>query len=324
MHRHTECTTYHSWQWQYVFRDVFGWPAIYLLAEQNGRVCGILPMIWQKCWLRSYLSSMPHLKGGGIVADRSDIENVLLAAAIDMTRNLNASYLELRRLTQNDLSLLRREDKVAALLHVEPDADERMRQLDKKTRNLVKKSLSFGMVAEFGEKELLEAFYDIYRRNMHDLGSPCYSRFFFSEILRRFPQQTHVCVVRRGSESIAAAFLLGFRQSLEVAWASSHRKFLSLKPNMFLYWNILAFAAERRYQVLDFGRSSRGSGTYEFKLQWGAVPEDLHWGYWLNRGTTPPTTRSSGMHLASRLWQRMPARLTNFLGPALVEQIPGI
>src|SRR5207302_11163595 len=65
---HAEGTNYHRWSWKHVFQEVFGWSAIYLLAEENGVVRGILPLIWQKCLLRSYLSSMPHLKGGGIVA----------------------------------------------------------------------------------------------------------------------------------------------------------------------------------------------------------------------------------------------------------------
>ena len=62
----SECTSYHRWAWKDVFERVFGWPAIYLLAEENGVVRGVLPLIRQKCCLRSYLSSMPHLKGGGI------------------------------------------------------------------------------------------------------------------------------------------------------------------------------------------------------------------------------------------------------------------
>lgn len=321
---HKDCTSYHRWPWQHVFHDVFGWKAIYLMAERNGEVCGILPLIWQKCWWHSYLSSMPHLQGGGIVANSDAIAHALVDSAIEMTQTLNASYLELRHATPHDLPLLKRQDKVAAWLAVEPDVDQRLRQLDKKTRNLVRKSLSFGMTVEFGREELLENFYDVYRRNMHDLGSPCYSRAFFSHILRCFPAHAHLCVVRQAEQSVAAAFLLGFRTTLEVAWASALRKFLSMKPNMFLYWNILAFAAERGYQILDFGRSSRDSGSYAFKLQWGAIPQELPWSYWLNGAMSAPATHSSGMQLASRLWQLMPDRLTDLLGPTLVEHIPGI
>ena len=321
---HPECTSYHRWSWKPVFEDVFGWPGIYLLAEQRDTVRGILPLIRQKCLLRSYLSSMPHLKGGGIVADSHEVENLLFESAIDVVRRSGATYLELRHLKPHDLPLVLRRDKVGAVLPIEGDNEGRLRRLDKKARNLVRKSLTYGMIAEFGDAELLPEFYEVYRQNMHDLGSPAYSRQFFAEILNRFPNESHICITRLGSKEVAGAFIIGFRGTLEVAWASSYRKFLNLKPNMFLYWSVLSFAAERGYKFLDFGRSSRDSGTYEFKLQWGAVPSDLYWCYWLNREAAVPEARAEGMQMASRIWRRLPVTVTNVLGPTLIRNIPGI
>ncbi len=321
---HPECTNYHRWSWRHVFEEVFGWPSIYLIAEENARIRGILPLISQRCLLRNYLSSMPHLNGGGIVADEPEIRNLLLEAAIQCAQQNSASYLELRQPGEHALPLMPRHDKVAAVLPIEKDSEKRMCRLEKKTRNLVRKSLTFGMSSEFGGSALLNEFYEVYRHNMHDLGSPSYSSDFFSEILHRFPEDTRICIARLGSSIVAGAFLLGFRGTLEVAWASSYRKFLNLKPNMFLYWNILSFGAEHGYEYLDFGRSSRNSSTYDFKRQWGAVPTDLHWGYWLNRRATVPSTRQSGMQIVSRMWQKLPLAVTNVLGPKLVRHIPGV
>lgn len=319
-----DSSSYHRWAWKRVFEEVFGWPAIYLIAEEGGEVRGILPLVHQKCWTRSYLSSMPHLKGGGIVARSPEAAQLLYTCAVDVARHTNAEYLELRQLHKHELPLLLRQDKVGAVLRIEADSETRLRCMEKKARNLVRKSLTFGMVAEFGGAQLLGTFYEIYRHNMRDLGSPAYSRQFFSEILNRFPDESYVCVIRLAEKEVAAAFMIGFRETLEVAWASSYRKFLRFKPNMFLYWNILNFAAERGYKLLDFGRSSRTSGTYEFKLQWGAIPNALHWCYWLNQQGTIPEGQQAGMQMASRVWRRLPLPFTNILGPALIKHIPGI
>ncbi len=321
---HSECTSYHRWSWKPLFEDVFGWPGIYLLAEQQGAVRGILPLIKQKCMMRSYLSSMPHLKGGGIVADSSEVEKLLFESAVEIARQCDATYLELRHLTQHDLPVVMRRDKVGAILPIEADEKERLRRLDGKTRNLVRKSLTYGMTAEFGGAELLPEFYEVYRHNMHDLGSPVYSRRFFSEILNRFPNESQICITRLDGKEVAGAFIIGFRGTLEVGWASSYRKALKLKPNMFLYWSILSFAADRGYKFLDFGRSSRDSGTYEFKMQWGAVPSDLYWGYWRANEVATTEARGGGMQLASRIWRRLPVTFTNVLGPQLIRHIPGI
>jgi FemAB-related protein (PEP-CTERM system-associated) len=303
---------------------VFGWKAIYLIAEENGVIRGILPLIHQRCMWRGYLSSMPHLKGGGIVAESHHAQTALFETAVAEAQRIRASYLELRHLTDHELPLVKRGDKVGAMLPVAATSEERLRRLEKKTRNLVRKSFTYGMTVEFGGAELLDAFYEVYRYNMRDLGSPSYSRRFFAEILRWFPDETRICIVRLEGRVVAGGFLIGFRGILEVAWASSYRKFLHLKPNMFLYWNILEFAAEQGYEFLDFGRSSRDSGTLEFKLQWGAVQNDLHWGYWRADQAVAGSSRSGGMQLASRVWKRLPMAMTNILGPALVRNIPGI
>jgi len=321
---HSECTSYHRWSWKNVFQEVFQWPAHYLIAEESGKVRGILPLIRQKCLLRTYLSSMPHLNGGGIVADAPEIEKLLFASAVDAAREMKAAYLEMRHLTWHDLPLEPRNDKVGAILPIEGDEEGRFRRLDKKTRNLVRKSLTFGLTAHFGRTDLLDDFYSIYQRNMRDLGSPSYARSFFAEILAQFPDDASICVVRLGGEPVAAGFLIGFRETVEVAWASSNRKFLHLKPNMFLYWNILAFAAQQKYEFLDFGRSGQGSGTYEFKMRWGAVPSQLHWGYWHREQTKVAGSRSEGMQLAREIWRRLPIGLTKALGPSLIRHIPGV
>lgn len=320
-----ECTGYHRWAWKFVFERVFGWPAIYLLAEENGVVRGILPLIRQKCCLRTYLSSMPHLKGGGIIADDPRIEKLLFQAARHAAGLADVTYLELRHLSPRDLPTVMRKDKVSAILPIAHDYEERLRRLDQKTRNLVRKSLKFGMSAEVGGSELLTSFYRIYRQNMRDLGSPAYSRRFFSEILDQFPGESQICVARAGHQEVAGGFMIGFRDTVEVGWASSHRAFLHLKPNMFLYWNILSYAAEQGYRYLDFGRSSRHSGTLDFKMQWGAVASDLYWSYyWLKQEPVVPETRRGGMQLASRIWKRLPLALTNAVGPSLIRNIPGI
>jgi len=268
---------------------------------------------------------MPHLKGGGIVADDASIESHLFRAASDAANRVDATYLELRHLSPRDLPTVMRGDKVSAVLPIAPDSEERLRRLDKKARNLVRKSLTFGMTAEFGRAELLSSFYRIYRRNMHDLGSPAYSQKFFSEILDQFPGESRICLARSGDQEVAAGFMIGFRDTVEVGWASSYRTFLHLKPNMFLYWSMLSFAAEQGYKYLDFGRSSRHSGTLDFKMQWGAVASDLYWSYyWPKQEPESPQTRGGGMQMASRIWKRLPLAVTNAVGPALVRNIPGI
>src|SRR6267378_3221076 len=286
---HPQCTNYHQWNWKQVIEKSFGWPTFYLAAEEGAKLRGILPLVWQKSWLfGSFLTSMPFLNAGGIVADNSTIEEQLFSEAARLAKEVGAKHVELRHREDHELGLPTRTNKVTVVLPVEAESEKMWKALNTKMRTKVRKSMSFGLSAEFGGLELLDDFYAVFSKNMRDLGTPVYARSFFSEILKGLPGNTHICVVRSEGAAVATSFLSGFRDRIEAIWSSSDRKYLSLKPNFFLYWNLLAFAGRQGYRLFDFGRSSVGSGTHEFKMQWGGETVPLHWVYWLPQGDHLP------------------------------------
>ena len=327
--RHAQSTGYHNWSWKKVFANTFGWKSYYLMAERNGEVCGILPLIWQRNWpFISVLSSMPHLKGGGIVADSVEAAESLLSEAQRLAVQLKADCLELRHafLSEPCLALPARTDKVTFVLALERDEEKMLKALDKKTRNMVRKSMSHGLTADFDTQDCVDEFYEIFCQNMRELGSPVYAKGFFREIRQAFPADTHICIVRHQGKAVAAALLIGFRNTIEAVWASSLYKYLDLKPNMFMYWNLFRFASERGYDTFDFGRCSVGSGTYRFKMQWGAQEVPLYWHHWRLDGTglSEPNGTSSAYRFASWIWQRVPLQITSLAGPHLVKYLAGI
>src|ERR1051326_2034698 len=57
---HPAATSYHRWNWKRVIQKSFGWRTYYLAAEQDGRITGILPLVWQKSLLfGNFLTSVP-------------------------------------------------------------------------------------------------------------------------------------------------------------------------------------------------------------------------------------------------------------------------
>jgi serine/alanine adding enzyme len=323
---HTACSRYHLWNWRHVFQNTFGWPSFYLAAEDHAGVFrGILPLVLSKTLFGAHLTSMPHLAGGGAVAESVEIAQALIGNAIEIAKQVKAKDLELRYTFDPHLDLPARSDKVNCVLCLRGSQDQVWNRFSSHLRNTLRKSMTFGMDAEFGGKKLLNDFYSVYSENMRDLGSPPYSRRFFSEILDAFPKQSHVCVVRHQGETVAAGFLTAFRDTVEANWSSASRRYLSLKPNMFLFWNLIRFACDQGYEVFDFGRSTIGSGPHKFKLQWGTESVPLHWRFWLrDGGPLRSSTSSSAMRLASRIWRRLPIPLTNYLGPQLIRYIPGV
>jgi hypothetical protein len=92
---------------------------------------------------------------------------------------------------------------------------------------------------------------------------------------------------------------------------------------MLLYLRILEFACDNGYRVFDFGRSTRGEGTYKFKEQWGAAPAPLYWHY-ISLDGKPLDPESSGaerFEKAALYWRKLPLIVTKIIGPSIRKHI---
>lgn len=320
-----QCSHYHRWGWKRVIEKAFEWPTFYLMATNAGEVLGILPLAWQKSFLfGSFLTSLPFLSGGGIVARSKAAEVALLNEAIALAGRLGARHVELRYRCDPQLDLPTKTNKVALIRPIEADAEKMFRELPHKVRTDVRKTLRSNLTAGLHKDEALDDFYRIFAINMRDLGTPVYSKRFFREILTAFSESTYICVIRHQGTPIAASFLMGYRDTIEAGWSASSYDYLALKPNMFLYWSIFSLAGQKGFRTFDFGRSTVGSGTHRFKLQWGSQEVPLHWAYWLPEGgrmneLNPENPR---YRLAIWLWKRLPIRLTTWVGPRIVRCLP--
>lgn len=318
-------TNYHRWGWKRVIENSFGWPTFYFLAEEGGRITGILPLVWQKSWpFGSFLTSLPFLNCGGVVADNRSFTTALVQEAIALARRLGARHLEMRHRCDPQLGLPTKTNKVSVVKPVELDEEKMWARLPHKVRTDIRKAMKAEFTATFGSEELLDEFYCVFAVNMRDLGTPVYSRRFFQEILRVFPADTHICVLRHQGEPVAASLLTGFRDTLEACWSSSLYRYISMKPSMLLYWKILCFAGQRGYRLFDFGRCSVGSGTHRFKMQWGSEEIPLYWVYWVPEGARLPhlSPENPRYRFAIRLWQKLPVQLTKWVGPHIVKCLP--
>jgi serine/alanine adding enzyme len=321
----TQCSNYHRWGWKRVIENSFRWPTYYLMAREDTRVLGILPLVWQKSRLfGSFLTSLPFLNCGGVIAQSKPAKDALVAEGIALAKQLRVEYLELRHRLDPELGLPVKRHKVAMVLEIKPDVDEMWSALPHKVRTDIRKSMKSGLDAEFGGEQLLHDFYEVFAKNMRDLGTPVYRRDFFAEILKTFPKDSYICVVRHKGRPIAVSFLSGCRDTIEALWSSSLYEFASMKSNMFLYWKILSFAGQRGFRLFDFGRSSVGSGTHRFKKQWGSHEVPLYWVYWVPNGAALPELNNENprYQLAIRLWQKLPVPVTKMIGPPIVKRLP--
>jgi FemAB-related protein (PEP-CTERM system-associated) len=323
--RHPDATVYHLAAWTDVMRDAFGHRSERLAAVEEGQIVGILPVVYfQTPLFGRFATSMPFVNYGGVVADSVAAADLLRDAAIAGARSARASYLELRHRRRLFAHSPCQTHKVAMILPLQATVDAQLAALDRKLRNQVRKAEKSGLTVRIGGAELVTPFYDVLAENMRDLGSPVHSRGLFERILTTFAERSRLLCVSLGETPVAASLVLWHRDRLEVPWASSVRRYNPLCPNVLMYWEMLKFGIDRRFSSFDFGRSTPNEGTYLFKQQWGAEPQQLFWEYWLAEGASLPDRSPANPKFSTviALWQRLPVSLTRALGPRLVRNIP--
>lgn len=324
---HAAAPVYLQSGWSLLARDVFGHRVFFLEARADGALAGVLPVVQQRGVLGNFATSVPFFSYGGALANRDDVALALMERARGLAQELRCAYLELRdaRAFGGDWSV--RTDKASMVLELPETMDALSKKLGSKLRSQVKRADRESPTVRRGGIELLDAFYDVFARNMRDLGTPVYPVRFFRAILERFPAATELVVIDLKGAPAAAGFLVHDRGATEIPWACCRGDAKPLGANMKLYWEVLAASIARGSKQFDFGRSTIDSGPYKFKQQWGAQPRQLYWHRWERRPRAQPETAGEEgqgrlRRYAVAVWQRLPLPMANLIGTRISPGLP--
>ena len=313
--------------WVNILEDGLGQKAYLLQAAQSEETVGLLPLSFVKSRIfGKFLVGLPYLNTAGVMADSAGVAEELIDHAVNLAEQLDVRYLELRHEEPIDHPAFNADlkSKVHMRRTLPTTVDALWDDFAPKVRNQIRKAESNKLSIEWGSTlQVLDAFYEVFSRNMRDLGTPVYPRKLFAAILEQFTSHAEICVVRYQDQPVAGAMLLHGNGITEVPSASSLREFNSTNANMLMYWHLLQRAIERKQQTFDFGRSSVDSNTFRFKKQWGAEPVSATWQYHLRQGDVnsmrPDSKRNQRL---IRIWQHLPVWFTRQIGPLVVRGIP--
>jgi serine/alanine adding enzyme len=318
---------YHRAEWVQLIRDVFRQKAFFLEARsQEGKLLGVLPLVQQRGpLLGKFMTSLPYFNYGGVVATSDVVAHRLMESARTLAQEQRCRYVELRDTVQYEGDWIARTDKVSMILTLPEDSASLAKSLGSKLRAQVRRPEREHAEVSVNAVGSLDAFYDVFCRNMHALGTPVYPRRFFKALLDAFPDICSVLVIHQQGIPQAAGFLLLYGDTAEIPWAACREDAKSRGYNMKMYWECLIHAIGRGCRQFDFGRSTANSGTYRFKAQWGAKPRQLYWYRWNDRDREgdPQTTGPSRMReVVARIWSTLPLSVANVAGPLISPRLP--
>jgi FemAB-related protein (PEP-CTERM system-associated) len=325
----TSCAgPYLLYGWNQAVNKSYGHETFNIMAfADDGKPEGALSLALIKPpLLKGSLVSLPFCDYGGIISADDEVSSGLIEFACRIA-DAHGAKLEIRSAV--DLGVLRDKfgmgvimHKVRMILVLPRSSVELLNGFKSKLRSQLKKPVKEGLVFKTGSIDLLDDFYDVFRVNMRDLGSPVHSRKFFAAVLEYLSPNATIGIVYRDAVPVGCGMILASGNSVTIPWASTLAQYNPLSPNMLLYWGFLEYAVGNGYKYFDFGRSTPGEGTYKFKEQWGAVPQPLFWYGQGFRDEAETFSASGGMReKIARIWARLPQGLCDMAGPLLRRYI---
>ena len=317
-----DSTFFHRSGWKEVVERAFNHRTHYLLAEADGRIEGILPLAEIRHFYFGHsLSSLPFCVYGGIAAESNAARELLDRRAQQLAAELEVDHLEYRNVKPLHADWPTKDIYVRFRKEMGPDVDQNMKNIPRKQRAMVRSGIKHGLVSEIDES--VDSFFRVFADNMLRHGTPALSRRYFEILMEVFGKDCEVLSVRKDNEVVSSVLSFYFRDEVLPYYAGDTIKARSLAANDFKYWELMRRSCEKGCRIFDYGRSKIGTGSFDFKKNWGFEPEPLHYEYQLHRAKNVPDQNplNPKYQLFIKAWRKLPMPVANFLGPYIVKNL---
>lgn len=319
--KHPTATFFHLAGWKTVLEKAFGHKTVFLYAEEDEKIQGILPLGQVKSLLfGNSLISLPFCVSGGIVAENAEAKAALENAAIERANQLNVDYLEMRYEKPVNEDWLSKSDLyVSFKKEIDPDPEQNLLNIPRKQRAMVRKGIKAGLVSEWDAG--VDRLHDAYSQSVHALGTPVFSKHYFQVLKDVFADNCSVLTITNNGELVGSVMSFYFRDQVLPYYGGGTAAARSCKGNDFMYWELMRRSCEQGIKLFDYGRSKVGTGAYSFKKNWGFEPVPLHYEYHLVKSSELPNISPTNpkYKMFIDVWKKMPLWMTRMVGPHIVK-----
>ncbi len=324
---HSDGTLFHTVAWRDAVCDCFPHESYFLLAEDSGRIVGILPLFLVRSRLAGrLLISVPYATCGGILADSDGIARALFDESQEIARRFRCRSIEFRseRAVLAGLPIVDRYVGFARELPAEAGAV--LVWLPRKARAVVRHARVRHKLSLSIDDAHVEDVWNLYARNMRRLGSINYPRRFFERLLARTPGAHWTALVFWNGRPVAGLITFLFKDRVVPYFFGCTDEARECGAAHYVYYRMMQRGAEFGYRNFDFGRSRRDNrGSFDFKRFQGFEPRPLGYQCFALDGRKGPnlTPTALGFKVARAIWSHLPLFVTRPLGARLATHIPG-
>ena len=203
-----------------------------------------------------------------------------------------------------------------------PDVDANLLAIPRKQRAMVRKGIKQGLSSEIDKS--VDRFFALYADNVHRHGTPPFAKQYFVRLMEVFGDACEIMtVIDDHGSPVSGVLSFYFRDEVLPYYAGDTLGARDLAANDFKYWELMRRACERGLRTFDYGRSKIGTGSFDFKKNWGFESMPLAYEYQLiKRADVPQNNPLNPKYRAFiALWRRLPKFAANALGPHIVRNL---
>jgi FemAB-related protein (PEP-CTERM system-associated) len=234
--------------------------------------------------------------------------------------SLGVSHLELRHRSPACEGWPTQDLYVTFRRTLDPDPEANLLAIPRKQRAMVRKGIKHGLASAVDDDTA--TFFALYADNQHRHGTPPLARRYFERLRATFGDACEVLTVRDAHGApVSGVVSFYFRDEVLPYYAGDVPAARDLAANDFKYWELMRRACGRGIRVFDYGRSKRGTGSFDFKKNWGFEPAPLAYAFRLLRRDSVPQNNPANPRYRAfiALWRRLPRPVANGLGPHVVR-----
>lgn len=166
--------------------------------------------------------------------------------------------------------------KTDSVLKLEPTVEGQWRSFRRKIRYKIGKAERSGFVIRNDGIDLLNDFYEVYRKNIHHLGSMGLPIQFFQKLCENsFNGNMRIFVAYFNEKPVGSAILMSWLHFAENPWFASINAYNHFYLTYLLHWEMMKQAILSQCGRYSFGHSTIGSSVHYYKRQWGATDRTI-------------------------------------------------
>jgi FemAB-related protein (PEP-CTERM system-associated) len=312
----------HRAEWKSILESVYNLKTHYIYVEESGNILGILPLAEVKSFLFGHtLISTPFCVYGGICSESNEATELLTNETINIARQLNVDYIELRNLSQTQNNWQHKDFYHTFKKEISADNDVNLNEVPRKQRAMIRKGIKNDLISIIDDD--INTFYHLYATSVRNLGTPVYPKKYFVALKDKFGDDCEFLTVTKNGKAISSVLSFYFDNTVLPYYAGGLPEARSLKAYDFMYWELMRRSAEKNISKFDFGRSIEGTGSFSFKKNWGFKPQQLYYQQFLiNANQTPdfnPANTKYSMYI--KAWQKLPLPIANLIGPLISKNL---